>query len=568
MTRGRAAIAALGIAMAACRSPEAGPRGGDPRAVVTSGVRQALSHRDEVRVLVTARDRRGVRAIEALLEGARSFDSVPVVSGSLNAAQLPALERSPSVRVVTLDEGGRAHLLESLALARFPPVEAAGWSGEGVTVAVMDTGIDRSHPALSDAVIDEVCFCSTGCCPGGTTQASGAGSADDDSGHGTHVAGIIAARGGAEGPRGGAPGVELISIKVLDEDEAFCCASDLVAAFDWLISAHPEVDIVNMSFGANGLFGGDCDGEDVLSPLAAAATALLDRGVLLVASSGNNGDPGGLPAPACLRDVISVGAVWDDDIGPEAILCEEPMTSADRIACFSNASATLDLLAPGALVISTWPAGLTRGRVGTSQAAPMAAACAALLRQAHPGAGIAELTAALRSSATTLNDSRNGHSYPRLDCSMALRALEPPGDEDGGREGDGGLDGSTAELDGSTAELDAGATADAGAGNRDAGHASGPDAALAPDASIGVDAATEDSGTQAPGAFDASIAADAQTIPEADAAQDTVRARPASCDCDATGAGDGRGGRTALLASLTLLLRSRRRRARDSARGA
>jgi hypothetical protein len=85
-----------------------------------------------------------------------------------------------------------------------------------------------------------------------------------------------------------------------------------------------------------------------------------------------------------MASVLSAGAVWDSDVGPQSTYCTELGTAPDQVACYSNASPSLDLLAPGGAIESTWPGGGTRVRIGTSHAAPIVSACAASLLQADP----------------------------------------------------------------------------------------------------------------------------------------------------------------------------------------
>ena len=532
------AFGALAIATAAACSgtpPSVAP---PAEARVAAPVMRALARTPQARVLIETSDVATARAVGRTLGAARTFDHVPALAAWIARPQLDWLRRHPGVRAIAVDEGGAAHLAESLPLAGFAPAALAGLTGQDITVAVIDSGVDRAHPDLAGAVIDEACFCSSGCCPGGLTEAFGEGAAADDSGHGTHVAGIVAGRGEATGQPGGAPAARIIAIKILDSFNAFCCTSDLVAALDWLIAQHPDVDLVNMSFGANGLHAGDCDAEATVGPVASAAQALVDGGAVLVASSGNNGMLG-LPSPACLSEVISVGAVWDADLGAQGILCSEESTAADRIACFSNSSATLDLLAPGAIVTSTWPVGLTRGRAGTSQAAPIVSACAALLRQADPSASSRAIATALRTSPTWLTDARNGIDYPRLDCGAALGALTGVTTDSGVSDPDAAVeDAGTAAMD---ASLEAGVDAEV-----EAGTPPGDATIDGEDASAG-DAASDSGEPERPGASDAS----AGPLPERDAmaheadaeisaardASVTPALRPTAADCACRAAG-------------------------------
>ena len=367
--------------------------------------------------------------------------------------------REPSARPAP------AALLEARALVGLDLVAARGFDGTGITVAVIDSGIDRTHPDLAGAVVDEACFCSTGCCPDGNTMQLGTGSAGDDNGHGTHVAGIIASQG-TQSPRGAAPGVKLIAIKVLSSTLGFCCAQDLADALDWLVSAHPEVQVVNLSLGTTALYAGDCD---VLYS-ALGLDTLRANGVLVVAASGNDGSSTTMRAPACVSPVLSVGAVWDANVGPQSTYCTETSTAADQVGCFSNASTTLDVLAPGGAVESAWAGGGAQLKVGTSQAAPLVSGCAATLLQADPSLRADSLETLLETTGKQLLDARNGRTYPRIDCGAALAARVPVAPDPDPDPDDGGAD---PEDDGGTEVVDASAGTSGAADAAVAGAAGG-----------------------------------------------------------------------------------------------
>ena len=310
------------------------------RQSVGKGVVQALGESRQVRVYIGMRGSKsnsGRRAgIIGLLPGGsfklmREFSNFSGFAGMADAEAVEALSRHPDVWRVDLDEGGSGNALQALPLAKLDLVKSSGLGGKGITVAVIDSGIDTNHPDLVDSLVAEQCFCTGGgCCPNGQATQSGAGSAEDDHGHGTNVSGIISSNG-VVAPEGGAPDVDIVAIKVLDSNNSFCCSSDIIAALDWIISDRADVDLVNMSLGTNSRFQGNCDNATSwASDYAVAINTLRASGVAVIVSSGNEGSGVDMQAPACIANAISVGAVWDSNVGSKTQLgCTDATTSAD-----------------------------------------------------------------------------------------------------------------------------------------------------------------------------------------------------------------------------------------------
>jgi subtilisin family serine protease len=360
------------------------------------------------------------------------YDFAPGLAGVVDAVGLAKLEAHPSVTGVALGVEIRAFLGETV-----PLIGADGWhdqgvTGEGVIVAVLDTGIDTDHPDLADDLIHEACFreaalaASGGAspCPDGSGEQSGAGSAEDDDsdGHGTHIAGIVSSDG-TVAPLGVAPNAEIMAIKVLGDDGSGRF-EDLVAGLSWVMTSHAAVDgpfdtrAVNVSAGW-GLFvgNGDCDGDDPLAVLLhQVTTSLRLMGALPIAASGNDGSTTMIAAPACNTNVLSVGASEDND----------------AVVAQTNSNANLDLLAPGASIQSTDVGGGWQIRSGTSQAAPHAAGCAALLIEAGEVVTVDELVDRLTSSSVAIT--RGNRTFPRLECmdveSIDDFTVEPSGGDD------------------------------------------------------------------------------------------------------------------------------------------
>ena len=201
----------------------------------------------------------------------RRYAAVPAVAGiARSESALRRLAARPGVRRIDLDVGGTGSLATSVPFIGADARHADGNDGEGVVVAILDTGIDSDHPDLADDVLDQACFGDddgaidgAGYCPDGSDRQTGAGAAEDDAGHGTHVAGIVTSRGTVSGA-GVAPGAGIVAVKVLDDCSfagCFSAFSEIVAALDYIIANNATlgVQLINMSLGTSALYDGDCD---------------------------------------------------------------------------------------------------------------------------------------------------------------------------------------------------------------------------------------------------------------------------------------------------------------------
>lgn len=360
----------------------------------------------------------------------REFSLLPAFAVEVDAQGLADLAAQTKVRRIDLDSGGTGAMFEARPLARIDPLSDGGLTGAGQTIAVVDTGIAANHFDFRGRVVAEQCFCSSasgsgGCCPNGSSTQSGAGSALDDNGHGTNVTGI-AAGGGAIALAGAAPAANIVAVKVIDANNRFCCASDVLAAFEWVRINHPEAKVLNASLGTSLLLPGDCDQASSLTIAGTAAVELLaGNDTLVFASAGNQGNADGMSVPACLSGVVGVGATWDRNYeSANALGCTDINPQAATPTCFSNSSAGTDVYAPGAFITSSGRGGGVSTYAGTSQATPLVAGCAALLRSVVPEASSAQIRAALQASPTRVTDAKNGRSFPLLDCADALARLD------------------------------------------------------------------------------------------------------------------------------------------------
>jgi subtilisin family serine protease len=263
-----------------------------------------------------------------------------------------ALRKSPQVTYVDRDvilhklDDGTPATVES----RNPDVQTVdygidlvhardAWSvtrGANINVAIIDTGIDFTHPDLKDNYA------------GGATFVAGTSDNRDDEGHGTHVAGIIAAEDNGIGVVGVAPSARLWAIKVLDNTGSGS-TSAIVSGINWVIQKKADAGgdwIINMSLGISPCSAQVTDNcaTSVPTSLQNACQHAADAGILVFAASGNDsvaGDPAPVSYPAQFSSVLAVGAV----------------DSSQQIADFSNQGTQVAFAAPGVSVLSTYPVG-------------------------------------------------------------------------------------------------------------------------------------------------------------------------------------------------------------------
>jgi subtilisin family serine protease len=373
------------------RGGATGTRGGQGAGGVAANQAAAAAAADRVSAAVPA----------AEFAVAHRYRAVAALSGTASAAGVQALAAQPDVISVALDREVRADLAQAVPLIRADDAHnLLGVTGAGVVAAVIDSGIDTDHPMLADSIVYQACYVTApAVCPAAPNVA------EDGLGHGTHVSGIITSNGP---PIGVAPGASIEAYKVLD-DSGSGDLSGIMMAYDDIIMNHPEVDLINMSLGFVVI--GPC--EDLVPAFTEQIAATRAMGITTFASSGNNSYKQGLGYPACINDVVSVGAVYDANVGPFSC---DTTTAVDQVACFSNSNLGLDLLAPGATITSTYPGGGLATFSGTSMSSPMAVGVAALVLQGEPLLTPADLATRLKETGVPVADTANGVTTCRVNA--------------------------------------------------------------------------------------------------------------------------------------------------------
>jgi len=313
----------------------------------------------------------------------RYAHAVKGFAARLTAAQVDDLQADPQVASVTEDRTIEAFSQVPLADGEQVPsgiarIEAATakttQEASGAAVAVIDTGVDLTNPDLN--VVS------------GTNCVTPGGSTTDDNGHGTHVAGTIAAGNGGGGVVGVAPGTKIVSVKVLGA-AGTGTLSGLICGIDW-VAANAQaqgIKVANMSVGSTGPRPTSC--ATTLDPEYQAICRATSAGVTVVASAGNSGlafDGLRVTVPAAYPEVLTVTAMSDSDglsgAAGAALPCRLSELD-DRAAQYSNFAATAageahTIAAPGTCITSDAPGGGTAVLSGTSMAAPHVAGSVAL----------------------------------------------------------------------------------------------------------------------------------------------------------------------------------------------
>lgn len=347
----------------------------------------------------------------------RSFVYRHAISGyaaSMTASAAAGVARDPRVAHVELDQvvsvADHAELPTGVdrsstpdsqhATAAHQTINGADDSRVDVDIAVIDTGVDDSHPDLN-VVAKADC---TGGGPFSGTCSTGTGS--DGNGHGTHVAGSAAALDNGIGVVGVAPGARLWAVKTLN-DSGSGYLSWIVAGVDWVTARAGSIEVANMSLGC----------ECTSSALDTAIKNSVAAGVTYAVAAGNNDKNASSFRPANHPDVITVSALADFDgvsggVGSQTCRADQDDTLAD----FSNWGSLVEVAAPGACIRSTVPGGYATYS-GTSMASPHVAGAAGLLASGSSALTPAQIRTKIIQTGNTnwTDDSGDGIHEPLLD---------------------------------------------------------------------------------------------------------------------------------------------------------
>lgn len=256
-------------------------------------------------------------------------------------------------------------------------------TGHGIRIGVIDTGIDYQHPDLRHSIERGINLIYRTAPP------------HDDNGHGTHIAGTIAAANRMDGMIGVAPRASIHPVKAFDY-AGTAYVSDIILSLDWCVRS--RMHIVNMSFGM----------QNRSRSLMHAVASANQSGVIVVASSGNDGRSSDIDYPARYRNTIAVGAT--NELG--------------RVASFTNRSGLIDIYAPGDKIVSAWLGGKYREMSGTSMATSHVSGAIALLLALKPKLTPDQVKEIVHRSGKALGGSKAPRSTGELNVIRMLKAAD------------------------------------------------------------------------------------------------------------------------------------------------
>ena len=331
----------------------------------------------------------------------------------LNSTQaLERLQSHPSIRAVHENLLLHPVSVSDLPFINQPQVAGLGFTGAGTVIAVIDGGLGNNYLSFSDF----------GTCTGSTPpvptcrvvyNADFYGGSSAQTVHGTNVSAIAL---------GVAPGAKLAMFNVFNGSSA--SAADVLTAMNTAISLQEttyNIVAINMSLGDTSSHATQCLGS-VFGP---AVDTAFNAGILTVVAAGNSGSKTGLAEPACVPNVVSVGAVYDNAYGGVSWLapgapggtCTDAPTP-DKVTCFSQSASYLSVLAPGSFVNA--PSAAFQ-QSGTSQAAPHISGAVAVLRARYPSEPLSQTVERMKITGVADTDPANSTTRPRLNLLASVQ---------------------------------------------------------------------------------------------------------------------------------------------------
>lgn len=374
------------------------------------------------------------------------YENIASFAGAITAARLNQLLADPRVESIEADRIDEAHLAQGIPLINAFQTRLT-YNGAGMSIAIVDTGVDYAHPRMGG---------------GGFPNAKVIGGHDfgdndadpmDCYGHGTNCAGVAAGELGINGDYigGVAYNARIYALKIATGCGGSAPVSNMTAAWDWCVT-HKNDDpnnpilVISTSFGGSRYFS-ECDTAN--PSRTAAANAAVAAGITVLASAGNSGYCDSTGAPACISSVISVGAVYDANIGSYSPCVNEAScapkspstgcstgwvatdnpTAAGKVTSYSNSAPFLDIFGPANRTSTpTLNGAYTTSFGGTSAACPYAGGAVACLQQAAKTLTGQYLTPAqvrstLAATGVPTTDTKVALTRPRVNLGNAVASL-------------------------------------------------------------------------------------------------------------------------------------------------
>lgn len=340
------------------------------------------------------------------------YENVPAMAKTITKEEFQRLSSSNLVQAIYEDSFYERILsknIESIGLPNIPSAPNGQNSGEGVSVAVIDSGVEYDHPYFENRVVDGACFSKLKSCHNNQMKDFSPKAGRPCSGvsgcyHGSHVAGIVAGRSTSNS--GVAPKANILALNAysIQGNRQGFTVSDQMSALDWVLKNKTKHNIVAVNMSLGGGFSQTTCNDN---PLKRFVDTLLQRGVITVISSGNESKTNGVSKPGCIETAVTVGSLEPDG----------------NISRFSNSYAALDIVAPGGKIYSADLNGEYKVASGTSMSAPHVAGAVALLASRFPQASAAQIIESLQQG-PLFRDPRNGLSHPRLFLPNSIKWLK------------------------------------------------------------------------------------------------------------------------------------------------